>query len=172
MLTWGKVDQQFLEVQFLNDVHDLLHKSPFDWYVTEGYRTMERSNKLYDEYINGIVIGRAADGTSIRGKKGPRAAPGGKSAHNYGLAIDVALDGDANKPGLQPTWDVSVKGWAWLKYSVGMHPRLRSGWRYNDWPHIERLNWSNYVGWKKNYDDNRRAISDPSNYIGIGIPAT
>lgn len=41
-----------------------------------GYRSPAESDRLYSAWIQG-------------GKKGPRAAPGGKSAHNYGLAVDV-----------------------------------------------------------------------------------
>ena len=107
---WRNIDKTLLQPDFLKDVEKFLEDSPFAWYVTEGYRSIERSNKLYDEYKNGIIVGYRTDGTAIRGKKGPKAAPGGKSAHNYGLAIDVALDGDSVKPGLQMDWNVKAKG--------------------------------------------------------------
>lgn len=158
MLIWGKIDKAELEPKFLNDVHALLEASPHTYYVTEGYRSIERSNLLYDEYTNGRIIGREANGTIIRGSKGPKAAPGGKSAHNYGLAIDVSFDGDPNKPGLQPSWDTKLAGWTWLKMAVFKHPRLHSLWNIGDWPHIERLNWRNYVAWKRTYDDNVFAL--------------
>lgn len=43
--------------------------------VTEGFRTPERSDELYQKYLAG----------------GPKAAPGGSSWHNYGMAGDVAI---------------------------------------------------------------------------------
>lgn len=154
MLIWGKIDLAALEPKFLSDVYDLLDDSPHTYYVTEGYRSVERSNILYDEYINGRILGRTLTGIIIRGSKGPKAAPGGKSAHNYGLAIDVGLDGDTNKPGFQPTWNTKLAGWTWLKVAVFKHPRLHSLYKIGDWPHIERLNWRDYVAWKRTYDDN------------------
>lgn len=170
MLHWGKIDKFGLEPKFLGDVIELLEPSPYDWYASEAYRPIERSNKLYDEYINGIVVGRTANGVIIRGKKGPTAAPGGKSAHNFGLGIDVMLDGDTVKPGCQPTWNVKLSGWTWLKLAVFKHPRLHSLWKIGDWPHIERLNWRDYVAWKRVYEDNVAALGNPSNYVGLGIP--
>lgn len=170
MLIWGKVDRAALEPKFLNDLHDLLAPAPYDYYVSCGYRSIEESNRLYDEYVNGVVLGRTADGTIIRGVKGPRAAPGGKSPHNYGLAIDVSLDGDKDKPGLQPTWNTKLAGWTWLKTAVFKHPRLHSLWNIGDWPHIERLNWRDYVAWKRTYDDNVAALNAPDRFVGLGIP--
>lgn len=170
MLYWGKVDKAGLEPKFLNDVDILFNTLPSDYYVTEGYRTIERSNTLYDEFINGIILGRQANGVIIRGIKGPRAAPGGKSPHNFGLAIDVSLDGDTNKPGLQPTWNTKLAGWTGLKLAVFKHPRLHSLWNIGDWPHVERLNWRDYVAWKRTYDDNLNALRTPDNYIGLGVP--
>lgn len=144
---WRKIDQRLLHDQFCEDVNDLLSRSPYDWYVTEGFRSRARSNKLYDEYKNGIIVGYKTDGTPIRGKKGPKAAPAGKSAHNYGLAIDVALDGDDITPGLQMSWDTKAKGWLWLKTESILHPRLKNGWSFNDWPHIEKYKWQNFKNW-------------------------
>lgn len=141
---WRSIDPLLLDLAFRRDVEKFLQESPYDWYVTEGFRSIERSNKLYDEYKNGIILGYKTDGTPIRGKRGPKAAPGGKSAHNYGLAIDVALDGDAVKPGLQMDWNVKAQGWLWLKTESILHPRLKNGWSFHDWPHIERYKWQRY----------------------------
>lgn len=141
---WRSVDPLLLEPTFRKDVEKFLQESPYDWYVTEGFRSIARSNKLYDEYKNGVILGYKTDGTPIRGKRGPKAAPGGKSAHNYGLAIDVALDGDEIKPGLQMDWNVKAQGWLWLKTESILHPRLKNGWSFHDWPHIERYKWQRY----------------------------
>jgi hypothetical protein len=167
------VSQEGLEPQFLADVTKLLTESPFDWYVTEAVRPMERSALLYDEYVNGIILrdddhklccqnGYSDDvwhadhvyhrlfvcraGRWVP-KKGPRAAPAGKSAHNYGLAIDVALDG-APQPGLQMCWSTAHAGWRWLKAATVPHPRLKNGWSFGDWPHVEKYRWTRYKDWQ------------------------
>jgi hypothetical protein len=142
-IVWRTLDVHLLEPQFYFDVNKLLEDSPYTWFVTEAFRSKERSNKLYDEYMFGVI---KADGT--RGPKGPRAAPAGKSAHNYGLAIDVALDKDNDSSnGLQMIWDTSVPGWLWLKAKTLIHPRLKGGWKFGDWPHIEKYQWENYKNW-------------------------
>lgn len=132
MLNWGKVDTTKLESEFLRDVTKLLTDSPHQWKVTEGLRSMERSKELNDAYKAG---------------KGPRAAPPGKSAHNYGLAIDVALIDPKNPKAF--TWDTSQPGWQWLKEAVNKHPRLRSLYRVGDWPHIEKVKWEQFKNWPK-----------------------
>lgn len=177
MITWRSVATAPLDAQFLFDVNELLYNSPYSWYVTCGFRSISESNRLWDEYKNGVVLKgptgsilRNPDGSIKRGKRGARAAIGGLSAHNYGRAIDVVLDVDNLKPGLQPSWNTKMAGWLWLKLAVNRHPRLRSGWRYNDWPHIEQLNWRDYVAWRKTYEDNLIAVSNPSAYVGSGVP--
>lgn len=130
---WGRVDKTLLEPNFLADVEPFLENSPYSWYVTEGFRSLERSAQLYAAYLKG----------------GPRAAPAGKSAHNFGLAIDVSLDGDPSKPGNQPTWNTKMAGWVWLKERSIPHPRLRNGWSFNDWPHIERYKWQQFKLWSQ-----------------------
>lgn len=144
---WRTIDRGLLEPQFAADVEEFLANSPYSWYVMEGFRSLERSAKLYDEYVNGVWVKDSA-GQLVRGKRGPRAAPPGKSAHNFGLAIDVVPDQDPDKPGLQPTWDLKFRGWAWLKTASIPHPRLSNGWRFNDWPHIERYRWQRFKEWQ------------------------
>ena len=130
---WRKIELKLLHPQFLQDIERLLGESQYEWYITEGYRSIERSNELYAAYKAGT---------------GPRAAPGGKSAHNFGLAVDVALDSDLRTPGLQPSWDSRMDGWLWLRGAVNAHPRLRGGWWFNDWPHIERYKWELHKNWR------------------------
>lgn len=136
---WRSVDKTQLNSQFAFDVHELLDRQPDSWTVTEGVRTITRSNRLFIEYHL---------------HNGPRAAPGGLSPHNYGYAIDVALDGDPVRPGLQMLWDVKNPAWLRLVAAIWKHPRLRSGRWYSDWPHIERLNWKDYTNWRQFYEDN------------------
>lgn len=126
---WGKIDKTKLKLEFLYDVDKFLAESPYNWYVMEGFRSFARSKQLYDAYIAGT---------------GPKAAPPGSSAHNYGLAIDVVLDSDPNTPGDQPTWNTALAGWVWLKTKSIAHPRLKNGWSFGDAAHIERYRWKLY----------------------------
>jgi hypothetical protein len=131
-LIWRDVSKEGLHPGFLADVEAFFAQAPHDFYVTEAYRSPERSAKLYAAYKAGT---------------GPKAAPAGKSAHNFGLAIDVALDGDP-KPGLQMLWNTSHKGWLWLKVEMFKHPRLKNGNTFGDWPHCEVYKWQQHTGWK------------------------
>ncbi len=63
------------------------------YYAVSGLRS-------YDEQARKYAIGRGGD----PGKRITNAPPG-FSMHNYGIAIDFALDDDPNKPGLQTNWD-------------------------------------------------------------------
>lgn len=128
MVTW-QVSRHLLDHQFAIDVNELLENSPYTWYVTSGYRSAAQQKILYDNYLAG---------------KGGKAAPPGKSAHEHGLAIDVVLDG-SEKPGLQMLWDTKHEGWLWLAWAIRKHPRLHSGMWFSDWPHIERVNWKNFI---------------------------
>jgi hypothetical protein len=112
-----------LEMEFFNDVDELLETDKATWYVTEGFRSIKRSNQLYAIYKKG----------------GPRAAPGGLSPHNIGEAIDVVLDGDLLKAGLQMNWDANRPEWRTLFDRIKAHPRLHSGTSFNDDPHIESV---------------------------------
>jgi hypothetical protein len=112
-----------LEEEFFNDITSMFLTAPDDWWVTEGFRSKERSDKLYAAYLKG----------------GPRAAPGGKSPHNIGEAIDVVPDLDKHKAGLQMDWTTSHPSWHWLFDHVKAHPRLHSGVSFGDAPHIESV---------------------------------
>lgn len=128
MLYW-RVDANELEPGFRKDVEDVL-ASPYDWYATYGYRSLELQADLYKKYLQG----------------GPKAAPAGQSAHNFGLAIDIVLDA-SNAPGLQPNWDITRPEWQWLFKTLAAHPRLKSGVSFNDGGHIEKFNWRMYKSW-------------------------
>lgn len=123
MLNWGKVDPKRLNAAFRADVEEFLGASPYSWWVTYGYRSLDEQAVLHAKYLAG----------------GPRAAPAGRSAHNFGLAVDVVLDDP--KPGFQPLWDTQLAGWLWLKAKSIAHPRLRTGWKYADFGHLEAVDW-------------------------------
>ena len=125
MIIWRSVDPTLLDPDFRRDVEAFLAASPYTWYVVSGFRPLEEQERLWRAHLAG----------------GPKAAPPGRSAHNYGLAIDVVLDTDPDKPGLQPSWNTKLAGWGWLKASSIPHPRLKNGWSFGDWPHIERYRW-------------------------------
>lgn len=125
MLTW-RADPSLLDPAFRDDIERFLGESRYSWYVLSGFRSMEEQRVLWENY---------------RFRNGPRAAPPGRSAHNVGLAVDVVLDADAEKPGLQPSWDTKLPAWVWLKAASIPHPRLRSGAWFGDWPHLQSTRW-------------------------------
>jgi hypothetical protein len=129
-LIWRASDSG-LEPSFRQTVGDFLSQSPFAWYVQMAFRSLEEQAELYARFKQG----------------GPKAAPPGLSAHNYGLAIDIVLDRDDTMPGLQPTWDVQLPGWHWLFKALEFHPSLKSGVGFGDGGHIERRHWEAFKGW-------------------------
>lgn len=93
--------------------------------ISASYRGREVQGRLFQAYQNG---------------DGPRAAPAGRSWHEYRLATDevpfrdrdhdLVLDAD------ELTWDVEEEVWrlfAQFADQVG----LRHGRGFNDWPHTE-----------------------------------
>jgi hypothetical protein len=140
MITEWRASAEGLEPRFAKDVTTLLEQSPYAWVVLSTYRSMAEQTRLWEAYR----FGEVRDGVLVRGAK---AAPPGRSAHNYGLAVDVVLDVDPATPGLQPSWDTKLAGWTWLKAACLAHPRLKSGWSFGDWPHIERYQWEQYKTW-------------------------
>lgn len=151
-LEWRKVRKDLLEPLFLRDVEELLSESKWGWYVTHGFRDSVEQNKLYGQGRDHIQLAKCGLQKYARPDLPlVTKAKAWQSAHNYGLAIDVVLDGDDRTPGLQPVWDVNLPAWIWLKAAIYKHPRLRGGYRWGDWPHIERLNWSQHTNWRSSY---------------------
>lgn len=124
MIDWRGVDPDKLNQKFRKDVESVLAGSPYSWVVLYGYRSLDEQKELYNKFLAG----------------GPKAAPPGKSAHNYGLAVDVVPDGSP-APGFQPDWNTGHDAWKWLFDAVFDHPRLHSGRTFNDSDHIEATNW-------------------------------
>lgn len=122
--------QAGLEPQFAADVNKLLSESEYIWNVVYGYRTLAKQEELYKIHLAG----------------GPLAAPPGRSAHNFGLAVDVQLF----KPGTDDLeWNVKAAGWQWLFNAVAVSPRMHSGISFGDFDHIERYNWKAFKTWNK-----------------------
>ena len=133
-LTWREsVDPTLLSPEFVGDLVALLWGSKFSWYVTYGFRTYKEQAALYQKHLAG----------------GPKAAPPGRSAHEFGLAVDIVLDADPETPGLQPSWNTKLAGWIWLFVAVKRHPRLQSGVLFGDGGHIQRYKWKQYTNWKE-----------------------
>lgn len=76
-----------------------------DYYAISGFRSPEEQDAIYAQ-------GRTKSGPKVTN------ARGGFSAHNWGIAVDVAAD-VSSKPGLQPSWD--VKKYAILKKAGKQH---------------------------------------------------
>ena len=132
MLDWRSVDSTKLEPEFRSDVDGLFSSLTYAYDVLEGYRSLERSAALYAAYLKG----------------GPKAAPPGKSAHNYGLAVDFALRRDPPLPNLGVwDWTGTSSGWKAALAAIEAHPRLHSGVGFGDTDHVEKLNWKSYRSW-------------------------
>lgn len=136
MITWtcGKEAERRLEPVFHADVVDLLTSSPYDWRVVYGFRSLALQQKLYNIHLAG----------------GPLAAPPGRSAHNFGLAVDVQLwisNGKGGRPRME--WNTKHPGWQDLFNRIRPTPRLHSGVSFGDADHIERYHWREYRRWNK-----------------------
>jgi hypothetical protein len=132
VIEWRKIDPMQLEPVFRQDIIALLTPSQWTWYILHGYRSLEEQGKLWAIYQNG----------------GPKAAPAGKSPHNYGLAIDLVPDADPIAGGLQPQWNTTAEAWSWLFAALKAHPRLHSGLSFQDADHVERLGWQRFIHWR------------------------
>jgi len=72
----NRINLDLLEPAFRENLLNLLAEARglgFEFFATEGFRSFGRSRDLYAAWQKG----------------GPRAAPAGFSAHNYGLAVDL-----------------------------------------------------------------------------------
>lgn len=94
--------------------------------VTHGVRTWEEQHAIYMQGRRGIA-----------GEGKVTTVDAGGSAHNYGIAADAAYDLDANKVGLQPSWDKPyMKIWA----DAGCEAGLDAGyyWKsFYDGAHVQ-----------------------------------
>lgn len=137
-LFWREIDSGLLLPEFIYDLKSVLEPDPSDWYVTWGFRSIEDSDKLFAAYATYLAG---------RGPKAPKAAQGGKSPHNFGLAVDLALDGDPHTPRVQPEWNEQHPDWIRLRSKIDAHPRLHGGWWFGDGDHIERTHWKQFTKW-------------------------
>lgn len=90
-----RVDLDALYPPFLERVLDLAADARargINYYATSGFRSPTEQAALYFQ-------GRTKPGKIVTN------ARAFYSAHNYGIALDFARDGDADRTGLQATWD-------------------------------------------------------------------
>lgn len=97
------------------------------WIVTAGRRTMAEQSVLYSQ-------GRMTPGNIVT------KAPAGSSAHNFGLAADLA----SLKPGTQDIdWSDSYTGWLQMA-NLATEMGLVAGMFFKsitDRPHVESADW-------------------------------
>jgi hypothetical protein len=112
----------------IKQLHVNCRKRGVDYYAICGVRTFKEQGDLY------------AQGRSTPGQIVTRARPG-RSAHNYGIAVDGCKDADGTKAGLQPGWDIedyrvwaeeAVKlgleaGYNWTSFKEGPHVQMPLG---------------------------------------------
>jgi hypothetical protein len=131
-LLWRAADPALLNQTFRLAVEALLHQSPYLWVIDRGYASLDAQNVLYQRYV------------AFREGRGPfagKAAPPGRSAHNFGLAVDVILDTDVIRPGVQPSWNTDLPAWRWLRTACQTNRVVENGWWFGDWPHLQRRDW-------------------------------
>lgn len=93
--------------------------------VTQGLRTYQEQDALYAQ-------GRTTPGNIVTN------AIGGKSYHNYGLAVDV-IPGVPNSNPWLPDWNINSPSYARM-VEVGTKLGLYSGSKFvhlPDWPHFQ-----------------------------------
>lgn len=132
-INWERVDKHQIDQRLVLELERSVGRMACWWWVLSGYRSLEEQRILYRKYLAG----------------GPKAAPPGKSAHNFRWAVDLVLDTDPNRPGLQPSWNVKLYWWLLLKKVVNANPYLRHGSDFGDWPHVEWRNWKRAAGESK-----------------------
>ena len=125
MIVWKRIDTSKLNPLFKAAVDNVVGPLQTVWYATYGWRSRQEQASLYAKYKAG----------------GPRAAPPGYSPHEFGLAIDVVLDENDKRDGLQPNWDVNDPRWQELIEVIRRSKWLHSGVSFGDAGHIELVNW-------------------------------
>jgi len=121
-LLWAiGVEQGQLFPWFSQELEALFVASPWEWLVTDGYRSREVQ--------------------SIRHLKFGSREPG-KSPHNHGCAVHVCPLSHG-----RGTYDIRHMGWVWLRDSLPpRHGHLHHGRDRWHWDHVEWSRWTE-VAW-------------------------
>jgi peptidoglycan LD-endopeptidase CwlK len=125
-LLLSRIDTTLLYPPFLLRLQALLEvamAAQRAYWVVEGYRSYERSDELYAQ-------GRTVPGPIVTN------AQGGESAHNFGIAADLVLDGFLDRAGLQP--DYRPASYDILGMLAPRHGLVWGGsWQFKDRPHVQ-----------------------------------
>lgn len=89
------------------------------YYVTNGFRSYETQAERYHAYKSGT---------------GYRAAPPGRSAHQWGAALDFVPDRDLDTPGIQADWEARAYD---VLVEESERRGLKAGRDFGDNPHIQ-----------------------------------
>lgn len=81
------------------------HKKGLAIEFYEGLRTHERSDWLYAQGRTREELDKVGLGEEPRSGRVITNAYGGKSKHNFGIAVDLVFDGDEQKDGIQWAWE-------------------------------------------------------------------
>ena len=98
---------------FINEANTVLNAFGYEVRITFGHRSFEEQAKLRRIYEAG----------------GPKAAPAGMSAHNYGLAIDAAVINGSQMEEGDAVWNTVG--------AIGQKHNMRWGKSFQDKPHFE-----------------------------------
>lgn len=118
----------------LEDLAQRCRARGVDYWATSGFRSWDEQNRLF-------ALGRtvknvdATDEKPLGGKV--TNARGGQSYHNFGIAVDFALDKDTAREGLQPDWNFeSYRILAEEAKAMGLEPGFF--WKnFPDAPHVQ-----------------------------------
>lgn len=125
----ARVDTGKLYQPFLAALRELLTEASsmgLDFYCISGFRSYSEQNSLYEH-------GRTTPGKIITNAKG------GESSHNFGIAVDVALDSSTDR-GLQPMWNAD--DYEPLRALSLKHGLVWGGtWKIRDCAHIQIPNY-------------------------------
>lgn len=130
-LLLSRIDTALLYPPFLEKLRALLDEALAGqraYWVVEGHRSYKRSDDLFAQ-------GRTKPGPIVT------RARAGQSAHNFGIAADLVLDGYMDRAGLQP--DYRPASYDILASLSSRHGLVWGGaWTFKDPPHIQ---WPGFV---------------------------
>lgn len=125
-LLLSRIDAGLLFAPFLERLQALLDEALAQeraYWVIEGYRSYARSDELFAQ-------GRSKPGPIVTN------ARAGQSAHNFGIAADLVLDGYMDRAGLQP--DYRPASYDLLGELCPKHGLVWGGsWKFKDRPHVQ-----------------------------------
>ncbi len=129
----SRVDRTLLHPVFLarlvSMIDDLAELKRAEFWVVSGFRSYAAQTALF-------VQGRPGpDGKLIAGPKVTNSRAG-ESAHNFGIAADLCLDGYVDRAGLQPDW--RPESYELLREFAPKHGLAWGGeWSSPDRPHVQ-----------------------------------